>query len=132
MSDYFVLHKKDFSGAELRQNTNKRDLYDRRKEFSDLEKATLFALENMHEDPILARTGITVKDGEKVRDPQKPYVVAAYFGYKYNSYCMGESDPAPTHEITRCSPEQLETTLRELAKEQPQKIYWGLELKLIP
>ena len=132
MSEYFVLHKKDFGGEGLRQNTNKRELYDRRKEFSDLEKATLFALENMHEDPILVKTGVIAKEEGKLRDPQKPYVVAAYFDYKYSSYCMGESDPAPTHEITRCGPEQLETTLRELAREQPQKIYWGIELKLLP
>lgn len=131
-TEYFVLHKKDFGGEGLGDNKKRREIYDRRKGFSNLERATLFALKNIHEDPILAKIGITITEGEKMKDPQKPYVIAAYFAHKYQSYCMGEADSVPTHEVVRCSQEQLEATLKEIAKEEPNKIYWGIELKLLP
>lgn len=129
-NEYFVLHKRDFNGETLRANDKGRELYDTLKEFSSLEDATEFALENMHEDPILAKATLTI-DEDRIRSKESPYVIAAYFKYKYYSYCMDESDPAPTHEIIRCSQGQLESTLRSIARERPNKIYWGIELKLI-
>lgn len=129
-NEYFVLHKRDFGGEKLKENTEKREMYDLLKEFSSLEDSTEFALENMHEDPILAKATLAI-DEDRIRSKENPYVIAVYFKYKYHSYCMGEPEASPTYEITRCSQGQLEATLRSIAKEHPNKIHWGIELKLI-
>lgn len=130
--EYFVLHKRDFSGETLSLNKKQRELYDAIKQFSKLGDAKEFALEIMHEMPILAKFGNSLNETEKIRNSASPYVVAAYFANKYQHYCYdGSSDSVPTHEVTRCSEAQLENTLYELAKEKPNKIYWGIELKLV-
>lgn len=131
-SSYFVMYQKDFEGNGLKGNRHKREIYDKMKQFSSLEKSVEFVLDKMHEDPILAKIG-QISDGEIPRYPDTPYVIAISFEEKYRSYDFtGDSDPVPAYEIVRCNQSELETKLRSLAQEMPNKIYWGIELKLLP
>lgn len=129
--EYFVMCKKDFRGENLQENKKKREIYDKKKDFFSLEEATEFALENIHQLPILARA--TLKpENDIIKDKDKPFVLAAYFEAKYFSYGYDGRDNFPTFEITRCSQDRLESELEELAQEKPDKIYFGVELKLLP
>lgn len=131
-SSYFVMYQRDLIGERSSRNQMKRELYDKIKQFPSFEEASDFALENMHQDPILAKYGL-LADKETPRFTDTPYTIVAYFNSKYfhESY-DGSSDSVPTHEIIRCTHADLETKLRSLAQEMPNKIYWGIELKLLP
>lgn len=132
--NYFVLYEKSDKDDWL-NNTEKRELYHRRKGFSDLEKAITFAVTVLEDEPIIARAGLTIEEHEKgrIKDPDNPYVIATYFLEKYGyTGTFGEGEEIPTYEIIRCNPDQLEATLWDLAKEKPSKIYGGIELKLFP
>ncbi len=133
--EYNVFHKKDFSAQRLKENIAKREIYDSRKTFTDLNKAQEFAMSVLHEQPILMKyASVKTTKNEQIKNTDNPYMVAAYFIDKYHHYCGldDSSNPVPTHEIERCNLEQLENVLMKLAEEKPNKLYWGIELKLIP
>lgn len=128
---YHVLHKKDFNGGSLQANRQKRELYDRMKSFSSVDAAAEFALSVLSEKPILVKESVTYEDAGRIKNPSRPYVIAAYFGNKYYHYSYdGSNDSVPTHEIERTGLDQLESRLESIAEEGPDKIYWGIELKL--
>jgi hypothetical protein len=131
---YFVLHKWDPQSNSLRENKHKRPLYDIIAKFTDYVEAADFALEKMNERPILAKGAVNLGQGEEAKNPALPYVIALHFPRKYESCSYdGSCDPVPTNEIERCKREELEDTLIRLAEEeQPEQIYWGIELKLLP
>lgn len=127
-SGYLVLHKRDYEGEKRKENNKKRGLYGARKGFSDYENAIRFALDHLDEDPIVMFANYLLS-GEMLRS--KNYVIAAYFRYKYGGSSYENDSSIPTYEIIRCSQSKLEEKLRSIAKERPDKIYWGLETKLM-
>ncbi|MBI5066224.1 hypothetical protein HZA97_08365 [Candidatus Woesearchaeota archaeon] len=128
---YYVLHKFDQIGNSLQANRYKRALYDRIKGFSSVDAAAEFARSVLNEKPILIKEAITFEDANRIKNPSNPYVIATYFGNKYRHECYdGSSDPVPTHEVERTTLNQLESRLESIAEEGPDKIYWGIELKL--
>jgi len=133
-TEYAIMHKKDLSAPHLKENKEKREIYDKRTSFETLDNAIEFAISVLHEQPILMRSAALAPQGnEQVKYPDTPYVIAAYFTTKYSHYSYdGSSDYVPTHEIERCSRDQLEDKLMKIAGEAPDKLYWGIELKLIP
>lgn len=127
---YYVLHKNDEFGKTAKGNDHGRELYDKIKPFSSLDAASEFALTVLNERPILIQKALTCEDTNKIKNKSKPYVIAAYFENKYTYYCYDESSDSPTHEIVRSTLKQLESKLESIAEETPDKIYYGIELKL--
>jgi len=131
MKKYYVLHERDFMGEGIKVNSHQRELYDRIKKFSDINVATNFALSKLNEAPILFSEGVGFDDEKRIKNPSTSYVIAAYFEGKYTHYCYdGSSDSVPTHEIERTSLTELEGKLENISRELPDKIYFGIELKL--
>lgn len=111
-------------------------IYDQRKDYSKFGNALKFAGMVLSKYPILVKLMAHAPEGnERVKDAKKPYLVVAYFKdkYHYDKYITGCDDPVPNYEIKRCSKDDLEGTIKETAdeKETPDKIYWGLELKVL-
>ena len=128
--DYFVLYKKDFAASGLSANKKKRELYDRIREFTSSAKAFEFAVSRLAEQPILAKKVASMEDIVAGEDTSQ-YVLALYFERKYQSHHYdGSSDPVPTHEVLRCRPGELESTIRKVAGEEPDKIYMGIEMNM--
>lgn len=131
--EYFVLHKKDYNAYNLRQNTRKRELYDRVKDFNNLDDAKMFAREYLHEQPILATYNLDFKDKERMKQGENNCLIALKFNHKYHHYDYGGgSDPVPTHEIERTNINELEGRLNVFTREKPDGVLIGLELKLFP
>lgn len=130
--NYFVMYKRDLSGEKLCSNFDKsRMMYDGLKTFESSNSALEFAFSRMGELPLLVKSGYVPSGDERLKDPARPYLLAAYFPRKYHHYSYdGSSDAVPTHEVLRCSESELEATIEMLAKETPDKIFMGLELSL--
>lgn len=133
-NEYAVLHKKDLDGPTLKENKAQRELYDRMTAFSTMDKAAKYAMSVLQERPVIMKSASLMAQGkEQVRYPETPYVIAAYFETKYGGHSYGGSfDYVSTYEVERCNRDQLEDKLMKIAEEGPSKLYWGLELKLIP
>lgn len=129
--EYFVLYKKDFNGKSIKENKAKRELYDKINEFNSLENAKAFAFEYLHQQPILARQGVSYDANFDIKNVDSPYIVAARFDHKYFHYDYGGgSDAISSHEVMRCQKNDLEKVVNNLVKEQPDRIIVGIELKL--
>ena len=128
---YYVLHKNDEFGKTAKGNDRGRELYDKIKPFSSLDAASEFALTVLNERPMLIQKALTCEDANKIKNKSKPYVVAAYFENKYHDYSyFGSGESISSHEIVRSTLKQLESKLESIAEETPDKIYYGIELKL--
>ncbi|MBT4824239.1 hypothetical protein HN695_02560 [Candidatus Woesearchaeota archaeon] len=125
---YFVLYKRD-QKSEHMDKVKGRMLYDKIEEFADREKALEYALSNLQDTPILAKTIKSPQDF----NAEASYVVAAYFGskYGYTDY-GGDYNDVPTHEVVRTKLGNLDSVVEELASEGPNRLYLGIEEKLIP
>lgn len=142
--EYFVLHKRDVKGEgnfERKRKHGQNDapylaegrmLYDKYRSFNNIDKAVSFALELLHEQPILCYRGFTYHEPDKIKDKTRPFVIAAYFPSKYKHHCYdGSSDSVPTYEVISCKQEELESKIAEFGSECPGKIHYGIELKLL-
>jgi len=127
-NQYFVLYKRDRSG-ETMEKAKGRMLYDKIEEFVDRDEAAAFALSNLQDTPIMARYVKAFAD----HDSNISYVVAAHFEHKYQHYDYGgDSDSVPTHEVERCGQNHLDSIVETMASESPNKMYLGIEEKLLP
>ena len=127
-NNYFVLYNRDRSGEQMKEAKG-RMLYDKIQEFPTEKKAVAFGLNYLQNTPIVAKTVKNIDD----YDAKANYVVAAYFTSKYKHYDYGGGcDPVPTHEVITCNQESLDTVIENFAKENPSKIYLGIEQKLTP
>lgn len=130
MKDYFVLYERDVK-TEKEKKYGERMLFDNCKYFEGTAEAQRFAFKNL---PAIfgKRTSLNEEDKAKLKDEQKPYIVAAKQTGKYCSSCMGETDYLETYDVIRCSENELETTIEKLAGEnETDEIIAGLELKLV-
>ena len=128
MKEYFVLYKRDRDGEKSKRAKGNM-LYDKIKEFKTEEEAMTFGLEYLHDTPIMAKRVTKPTDYE----PNATYVLAAYYAYKYKHYCYdGSSDSVPTHEVAKSDLKNLGTLVEKLSEQGPQKIYLGIEKKIIP
>lgn len=129
-SDYFVLYKRDFNGEKL-SRAKGRMLYDKSKDFCEYASAITFANRNLPA-LVVKRTPLNEEDSQKIKDTDKPYVVAAFFPMKYRHYCYdGSSDPVPTSEVVRCAENELEKVVEKLSSEGAQKVDLGIELRFL-
>ena len=126
--EYFVMYQRDIT-RELRGMADDRMHYNDHKGFADKEEATEFALSHLQDIPIVAKTVKALAD----YDAEADYVVVAHFECKHQQrhFDMGHYF-VPTNEVVRCSQEDLDATVRELANENPNKMYLGIEEKLVP
>lgn len=138
---YFALHKRD-TGEEKDDPGRRKELYGRLKGFDDLDEALKFVtpvfpvLNKEHETRILVkREAYSVEGSEIPKDKREPYVIAAFFRGKYHHYFAGTTEIGsdwPTYEVRRCAPNKLEETLRKVTRGNPDRVYWGIELKIMP
>ena len=126
--EYFVLFKRDRDGESMAR-TKGRMLYDALRQFSDHAEAKKFALRNLQHTPLLAKTIISAGD----YCPAALYVVAAYFTDKYGyTDISGVYNSQPTHEVEVCNQQALERIVEHMASEGPDRMYLGIEEKLLP
>jgi len=127
---FFVLFKRDIK-TEKEKEYGPKMLYDHMAEYPTLAKATEFALEHIPAT-IVKKLPLTEAETSRIRDSEKPYLVAAQFNGKYHSCCMGETDPMTTFDALRCSEKDLEATVEAFSAEGAEKIIVGAELKVYP
>jgi hypothetical protein len=129
---YFVMYRRDMDGEkECARMRKGRQIYDAYKGFRTIEEALDFSYGHLREQPALVKAGLSFEGSEAVKDPTKPYLVAAYFDKKYGHDCYdGSYSYNPTHEVARCAPSELEAMLEKIGSESPDKMYLGVELTL--
>src|SRR3989338_2121251 len=72
------------------------------------------------------------KNKDKIRDVKKPYIVSAFFPYKYSHTCYdGSTSYNPTNEVIRSSEKELERVVEQFKTENAEKIRVGIELKVL-
>ncbi len=128
----FVLYDRDRNNEKhLRKMCKGRQMYDSYKGFRDLSKARQFAQSNIYSGAILSAVCPSKFPEAKPKNPEKPYIVALHFKYKYGSHdYAGEYNHVPTYEVLRCAEGDLEKTLYKITEEEPNEIIWGTELNL--
>jgi len=127
---YFVLWKRDMD-AEKFKKTNGRMIYDGITEVGNYNDALVLANNSL--PSILAKyTPLREKEKDKIRDVKKPYIVSAFFPYKYSHTCYdGSTSYNPTNEVIRSSEKELERVVEQFKTENAEKIRVGIELKVL-
>jgi hypothetical protein len=130
--EYFVLYRRDLEAEKnLKKQTRGKMLFDAAKEFKDYNRALIHANANL--PAILAKkTPLSEEEKAKIRDEQRPYIVAGYFESKYRHHSYdGSSDNIPTNEVVRCSEGELEKAVEKVSSEGATKIRVGIELRVL-
>ncbi|HLP79340.1 MAG TPA: hypothetical protein VK158_01790 [Acidobacteriota bacterium] len=124
---YFLLHKHDPDCKDHSKNPHRWDVYDKMSMHRDFPAAQKAYFGKLAENPILAK----VLDGPP--SELGPYVIAAYYPKKYGSYdYLGDLNyHIPSHEVARCSKDDLKSVLERMVKDKPSKIFVGIEQKVM-
>ena|SRR3989344_4306279 len=128
---YFVMYERARSCESGSKNPGHRPTYHKLKTFSAEERASEFAMSKLSDQPILARQISSMKDIADAKIQADTYVLAIYFGCKYSIGSFDEFECEPIYEVERCTPSELEVAVGKIAKESPDKIYIGIERKLL-
>jgi hypothetical protein len=129
-AEYFVLYDRDLK-TERSKEYGETMLFDQMKYFHDLASARSFAMRQLPAIVAKRECYHPSKDDE-LRDPSKPYVIAAEHYGKYTSSCMGETDSLKTYDARRCGAADVESIMEKMLIERTARcIVGGLELKLL-